>query len=83
MGPFTRAEDYHQKFYLRQLRVTASELCAALGSRGFVDATLTARLNAYLGGHGTSEGFQRHVEESGLSEAAREQLRARFLSRIR
>jgi methionine-S-sulfoxide reductase len=76
--PFTRfytAEDYHQKYYLRQHRRILGEFqryypqAAAL-----MDSTAAARVNGYLGGYGTSASLKADIEQLGLSEAARGEL---------
>lgn len=49
---FYRAEDYHQKYYLRNKRDVAAKLRAIYpDERGFIDATAAARLNAWAGGY--------------------------------
>ena len=64
---FYRAEDYHQKYYLRQSRELVAKLRRALPSeREFVDSTLAARLNGYEGGHGTAEDIRREMAVEGF-----------------
>ncbi len=51
---FYRAEDYHQKYYLRQ-RPDLMEVFRSIYPAGkdFVDSTAAARVNAYLAGQGS------------------------------
>lgn len=49
---FYHAEDYHQKYYLRNKRDVTAKLRALYpDERGFIDATAAARLNAWAGGY--------------------------------
>ena len=78
---FWVAEDYHQKYYLRQ----TYEL-----NRGFVqvypepaayrDSPAAARLNGYLGGYGNSAQLSEEIELLGLSPKGKDFL-ARLLAR--
>ncbi len=53
-GTFYRAEDYHQKYYLRQRPDLLGELRKIYpGDRGLVDSTAAARVNGYLAGNGS------------------------------
>lgn len=71
LGTFTRAEDYHQKYYLRHSRAVYDEISACFSSeRDFADSTAAARLNGYVGGHGTLEQFERERDLLGLSDDA-------------
>lgn len=72
---FWLAEDYHQKYYLRGTR----PLMAALNglypdAAALRDSTAAARLNGYVGGHGTLEQLDREINQLGLSQEAQEQL---------
>ncbi len=50
---FYRAEDYHQKYYLRQRPELIRELKAIYPSNeDFVNSTVAARANGYLAGYG-------------------------------
>ena len=50
--PFTNAEDYHQKWYLRRSRDVVAALVGLVGDeRALIDSTLAMRLNAYYGNH--------------------------------
>jgi peptide-methionine (S)-S-oxide reductase len=63
---FTRAEDYHQKYYLREYRDVMLTF-ADYDERAFEDSTVAARLNAYVAGHGNARTLERDVRELGLA----------------
>ena len=68
MPVFYRAEDYHQKYYLRHEPDLMQRLGVAYpDARAFTDSTAAARLNGYAGGYGTSDGLEEAQEELGLS----------------
>jgi peptide-methionine (S)-S-oxide reductase len=72
---FYRAEDYHQKYRLRQDSVLMNEFKAAYPSdTEFVDSTAAARVNGYLDGYGTLESLQEELDDLGLSPAASKKL---------
>ena len=50
VGVFTRAEDYHQKYYLQQSNVVRDFYAMFPGDPAFTDATATMRANAIVGG---------------------------------
>lgn len=57
---FYQAEDYHQKYYLRQNHKLAREFMKIYPDpQDFVRSTAAARINGYLGGHGRD-----HLEET-------------------
>jgi peptide-methionine (S)-S-oxide reductase len=73
---FWRAEDYHQKYYLRGTKGMMKEFERIYpDSQDFVDSTAAARVNGYVGGHGTIEQFQAEIGRLGLSEEGEEKLR--------
>lgn len=73
---FYLAEDYHQKYALRQYRDIASELTQAYPKlRDFIDSTAATRLNAFAHGYGTLELLAAEIDGYGLSAAAQAQLR--------
>jgi peptide-methionine (S)-S-oxide reductase len=75
-GTFYQAEDYHQKYRLqgsRQLMAELRQIYPDLDD--FVNSTLAARLNGYLGGAGTREQLEAEIDEYGLSEGAQELLK--------
>ena len=66
---FFRAEDYHQKYYLRQQRQLAEEFMNIYPrSIKFTDSTATARVNGYLGGNATLEQLKLELPLLGLSQ---------------
>ena len=76
--PFSKfflAEDYHQKYQLRQRRQLMTEF-KAIYSRNidFVNSTAAARVNGYVGGYGTPEGIKSNIEILGLSTAGQKRL---------
>jgi len=72
LGEFTRAEDYHQKYYLRN-HPAGAELRAAFRSEAeFVDSTAAARANAYVDGQATAEAVRAGFE--ALDPGIRERL---------
>jgi peptide-methionine (S)-S-oxide reductase len=74
-GEFYRAEDYHQKYSLRHDAPLMKEIRAMIpDEKGFVDSTLAARLNGFLGGEGTSKLLEEEIDRYGLSPAARKRL---------
>lgn len=73
---FTVAEDYHQKFYLRQCPQIAREMRARYASAtDFMNSTLAMKLNAYLAGHGTRRRLDSEINGFGLSEMGQQALR--------
>ena len=59
-GRFTMAEDYHQKYTLRQYPEIMTELETLYPSfPGLRDSTAAARLNGYLSSYGSLEEFER------------------------
>ncbi len=65
---FYLAEAYHQKYYLRQVPDLAKEFEAIYpDNKDFVASTAAARVNGYLGGHGTLETLQAELSGFGLS----------------
>jgi peptide-methionine (S)-S-oxide reductase len=77
---FYIAEYYHQK-YMLQLEpslIKEFELMYPLPS-DLIDSTAAARVNGYLGGHGSHKGLQVEIHDLGLSQPARTKL----LNRVR
>jgi peptide-methionine (S)-S-oxide reductase len=72
---FTLAEDYHQKYRLRQ----EADILDAFdriypAERDFVNSTAAARVNGYLGGYGRPEDLKKEIDSYGLPQAARKRL---------
>jgi peptide-methionine (S)-S-oxide reductase len=76
-GAFAPAEDYHQKYYLRGERGLMADLQARYPEdEALVASTAAARINGYLGGHGTPEQLAAEIGGLGLSARSRAQLQA-------
>ena len=74
---FTRAEDYHQKYYLRNTRAFMDQYKDRFPNEDtFTDSTAVARVNGYLGGNGSFEQLEKELPELGLSSEAAAALRA-------
>ena len=72
---FTRAEDYHQKYYLKNHAQLEGELLRIYPRhRDLVDSTAAARVNGYVGGYGTKAQLSEELGELGLSEEAEKTL---------
>lgn len=50
---FYPAEDYHQKYYLRERPELIREFRRIYPAETFVDSTAAARVNGFLAGHGS------------------------------
>jgi peptide-methionine (S)-S-oxide reductase len=73
---FWLAEDYHQKYYLRNDRLLFNEMRAAYPDEaGLVDSTAAARINGYLYGSASCVQLENEIPELGLSERAAGHLR--------
>jgi len=72
---FYLAEAYHQKYRLRGRRDLMEEFNRIYPDEGdFVYSTAAARVNGYLGGHGTLEALEAEIEDLGLSTEGRRKL---------
>jgi len=72
---FYPAEDYHQKYYLRQDFVLGNEFRIMFPfEKDLVNSTAAARVNGYIGGYGTSAELREDLGRLGLSEAGRKRL---------
>jgi peptide-methionine (S)-S-oxide reductase len=72
---FYVAEDYHQKYVLREEASLMREFQAMLPDpKDFRNSTAAARVNGYLGGHGSKEMIQKEIDKLGLSPEARQTL---------
>jgi methionine-S-sulfoxide reductase len=68
LGTFYVAEDYHQKYLLRQRSELLREFQALYpDAKRFLASTAAARVNGYLGGHGTEAALRREIGSLGLS----------------
>ena len=70
---FYRAEDYHQKYYLRRYSNLMGEF-DGYSEQAFTDSTVAARLNGYVGGYRPVEQLAGELEPLGLSEPGRQHL---------
>ena len=61
---FYDAEDYHQKYILRQHHEIFDSL--NLSDKDLITSHVAARLNGYLGGYSTIEAFEEESEDLGL-----------------
>lgn len=74
-GTFYRAEDYHQKYYLRRYAKLVEELKVLSPESGdFTDTTAAARINGYLGGGGTLDDLKHELERLRVPAAKIEQI---------
>jgi methionine-S-sulfoxide reductase len=65
---FTMAEDYHQKYIIKQHYDLKAEMSRIYPlHRDFVDSTAVARLNGYASGHGSKNQFENEIDRLGLS----------------
>jgi peptide-methionine (S)-S-oxide reductase len=77
VGPFTRAEDYHQKYRLRGDRELLAEFAEMYPDpHEFTDSTAAARVNGLLAGDGGPEALERDGERLGLSDDGLARLRS-------
>ncbi len=74
-GRFYAAEDYHQKYYLRGHRQILRQFQQYYPQAAdLMNSTAAARVNGYIGGHGTAAAYKADIDRLGLSAAAREEL---------
>jgi peptide-methionine (S)-S-oxide reductase len=74
-GKFYLAEDYHQKYQLRQYRELMIEFKAIYPQPiDFINSTAVARVNGYVSGYGTPGEVEMNSENLGLSAASRQRL---------
>jgi methionine-S-sulfoxide reductase len=65
---FYVAEDYHQKYLLREEASPMKDFKAMYpGPKDFMNSTAAARVNGYLGGHGSEEMIRKEIDRLGLS----------------
>jgi hypothetical protein len=75
VGTFYPAEDYHQKYLLRRDAVLVKEFKAMYpDAKAFRNSSAAARVNGYLGGHGSKEVLQQEIDRLGLSPEAKQRL---------
>lgn len=66
-GPFYEAEDYHQKYILRQHQTVLDRL--KLTDSELIKSKTACRLNGYLAGNGSEESFLEECDKFDLSES--------------
>ena len=72
---FTMAEDYHQKYILKQNYDLKAEMTRIYPSHGdFVASPAVARLNGYAGGNGSRKQLLQDIDRLGLSDAGKQAL---------
>jgi peptide-methionine (S)-S-oxide reductase len=74
LGTFYRAEDYHQKYYLRRYTDLMREF-TGYTEREFEDSTVAMWLNACVDGQWKLEGLEAEFKRLGLSEADTQRMR--------
>ena len=68
LNRFYVAEDYHQKYFLRQQDELMQEFRAMYpDARDFMNSTAAARVNGYLGGSGSETALRKALPALGLS----------------
>ena len=79
IGKFYPAETYHQKYRLRQTNPFISIMKDIYpDSEDLRDSTAAARLNGFLGGHGSPDQVEQLAGKLGLTESAKDRLLKRF-----
>jgi len=72
---FYRAEDYHQKYRLQLREEISGELKKIYPNfQDFVDSTAVARMNGFIGKHGTCEQLKKEMKTYGLTEVSEKYL---------
>src|SRR5437879_13031442 len=75
LGAFTLAEDYHQKYELRQQRDFLAAMTAIYPKDAdLVNSTVAARLNSYVSGNGNADELQKEIDSYGLPKDLKERL---------
>jgi peptide-methionine (S)-S-oxide reductase len=73
LATFYRAEDYHQKYYLRRYTDLMREF-GAYSEREFEDSTVAMWLNACVDGQWKLDALTAELERLGLAEAERQRV---------
>jgi len=83
LSRFYPAEDYHQKYYLRQDATLAREFKAMFGAdeQAFRDSAAAAKVNGYISGDGGPEQLAAVTGALGLAEKATGYLQERVSDR--
>lgn len=81
---FWQAEDYHQKYRLRGVKALWEAFKAMYPDfDDLVNSTAAARVNGYVGGHGTTKQLEEEIDKLGLPSEAQEKLREIAERRLR
>jgi methionine-S-sulfoxide reductase len=75
--PYSRfylAEDYHQKYTLKNNRDLLKEFRQIYSDSEITDSTAAARVNGYLTGNGSPEMLREEIDRLGLSEEGKKKL---------
>ncbi len=73
---FYLAEDYHHKYMLQHAQGLWGEVLAIYPETAdWINSTAAARLNGYVGGHGTLTQLDNEIESLGLSLQQQDELR--------
>ncbi len=75
--PYSRfhlAEDYHQKYSLKNDRDLLREFRQVYSDKEITDSTAAARVNGYLTGNGSQETLRKEIDRLGLSEEGKKRL---------
>lgn len=81
---FTWAEDYHQKYTLRNNKAFLKQLQKFYpDEKALANSTAAARLNAYLAGDGKASLFEKEIGQLGLDEAHQKMLREKVKGRLK
>lgn len=76
LSRFWLAEEYHQKYYLRNDRVLMAQFLGMFGNdeAALRDSTAAMRVNGYVSGSGSQERLDGELSTLGLDQDAREHL---------
>ncbi|NJK70183.1 MAG: peptide-methionine (S)-S-oxide reductase MsrA [Microcoleus sp. CSU_2_2] len=66
---FYLAEDYHQKYYLRQHAELMKEFDRTCDRQQFINSNIAAKVNGYVAGFGTLSNLKSEIKSFGLSAA--------------
>ncbi|KAL8593018.1 hypothetical protein ACOMHN_017948 [Nucella lapillus] len=75
-GTFYDAEDYHQKYKLRQDRKLLAAL--KLSDAELIRSTAAAKLNGYVGGYGTLQSFENDRKDFHLPASVLDPIRSKL-----
>ena len=74
VGVFTRAEDYHQKYYLQQSNVVKDFYAMFPTDQAFTDSTSVTRANAIVAGQVPRDRVQAMLPSLGVSDSTGQSL---------